>query len=134
MTASALLWPAVAQAALIGAVYGYLGIVRGRAIQEERVDTTDFAPGVEPADSASVRRHLVNQFEMPVLFFVVIGYLVVVEAASALDLWVAWAFVASRIAHTIGALRGPLGLRHAAFTIGALLVAALWVHLVLALI
>ncbi|MEO8669611.1 MAG: MAPEG family protein [Bauldia sp.] len=129
MTATALLWPAIAQVALTGAVYGALGVARGRAIIERRVADTDFAPGTEPADSAAIRRHLANQFEMPILFFVVVGYLVTLGAATAFEVWVAWAFVVSRIAHTFGALRGPLRLRHATFTAGTLLVAALWASL-----
>ncbi len=130
MIATAILWPAIAQVALIGAVYAALGFARGRAVMERRVADTDFAPGTEPADSAAIRRHLRNQFEMPILFFVVVGYLVTLGAATTFEVWVAWGFVVSRIVHSVGALRGPLWLRHAAFTVGALLVAALWASLV----
>jgi hypothetical protein len=128
MTA-ALLWPAIVQAALIGAVYVSLSFVRGKAVVGGDVPDTDFAPWDEPRESAAVRRHLANQFEMPLLFFVVVGYLVATGAANAFDVWCAWGFVASRVVHSIGALRGPLWLRHAAFSLGALLVAGLWLHL-----
>ena len=130
MNEANLLWPAIVQAALIGLVYTLLGIVRRRAVVTGRATSTDFAPWDEPRESAEVRRHLANQFEMPLLFFVVIGYLVAVNAVSAIDVWLAWTFVASRILHSVGALLGPLWLRHLAFTIGTFLLAGLWVHLV----
>ena len=108
MNPAALLWPAIAEAALIGVIYAALFFVRQKAIREGRVATTDFAPGDEPADSAAVRRHLVNHFELPVLFFAVIAFLVALNSVSRLDVWLAWGFVASRVVHTVGSLRGPL--------------------------
>jgi len=131
MSAASLLWPAIVQAALIGLVYALLGIVRRRAVVAGRASSTDFAPWDEPRESAEVRRHLANQFEMPLLFFVVIGYLVAVDAVAPVDLWLAWGYVATRILHSVGALVGPLWLRHLSFTIGTFLLAGLWLHLVL---
>lgn len=131
---AAVLWPAIAQAVLIGLVYVLLSFTRGRYVVAGRVADTNFAPWDEPRDSAEIRRHLQNQFEMPLLFFVGIGFLVATDAVTALDGWLAWGFVASRVFHSFGALRGPLWLRHAAFSVGALLVAGLWVQLAITLL
>lgn len=134
MNAAMLLWPAIAQAGLIGAIYGLLGIVRRRAVLEGRAHSTDFPPGNEPPDSAALRRHLANQFELPVLFFIVIGYHAGTGTATPADIWLAWAFVASRLVHSAGSLLGPLNLRHAAFAVGAFLLAAMWARLALGIV
>ncbi|BCP54035.1 membrane protein [Kaistia sp. 32K] len=130
MLKTAILWPAIAQFALIALCYLWLGITRRGAVASGAVPSTDFPPGVaEPQASATARRHLANQFELPLLFFVVIGFLFGVNGASILELVVAWLFVASRVVHTIASLNGPLALRHLSFLVGFLLVGFLWLDL-----
>ncbi len=131
---TALLWPAIAQAVLIALVYGLLGLVRRRAIRAGKVPDSDFPPGDEPADSAAVRRLLANQFELPVLFFAVVAFLTIVGGVSTFATIVAWIYVATRAVHSYAALRGPLLLRHTAFTIAFILVAILWLLLILKLV
>lgn len=129
MLKTAILWPAIAQAALIFAAYAYLFRVRLAAIGRGEVASTDFPPGGEPPASASGRRHIANQFELPVLFFVAIAYLFLVDGVSFLEVVLAWIFVATRALHMIGSLVGPLVLRHAAFAAGFLVLVVLWVDL-----
>ena len=131
---TALLWPAIAQAILIALVYGLLGLVRQIAIRRGDVDSSDFPPGNEPPASAALRRHLANQFELPVLFYAALTFLTITGAVSTFATIVAWLYVAFRALHTWGALRGPLLLRHTAFTIAIFLVAILWLLLILKLI
>jgi hypothetical protein len=128
------LWPAIVQAVLIGLVYVLLSFTRGKSVVAGRVPDTNFPPWDEPRDSAEIRRHLQNQFEMPILFFAAVGFLVATDTVTSVDFWLAWGFVASRVLHSIGALLGPLWLRHAAFFGGAILVAGLWLHLAITLI
>lgn len=131
MLKTVILWPAIAQFALIALCYVWLGITRQRALGSGAVPSTDFAPGVaEPDASATARRHLANQFELPILFFVVVGFLFGINGTSILEVVVAWLFVASRVVHTIASLRGPLALRHVSFLVGFLLVCFLWLDLV----
>jgi hypothetical protein len=130
MIKTVILWPAIAQFVLVALCYVWLGVTRARARSSGAVKSTDFAPGVdEPRDSAEARRHLANQFELPVLFFVVIGFLFGVSGVSILELVVAWLFVVARVFHTIGALRGPLNLRHVSFSVAFLAVVFLWLDL-----
>jgi hypothetical protein len=128
---TALLWPAIAQAALIAVIYGLLGLVRQRAIRAREVSSSDFPPGGEPTGSAAIRRHLGNQFELPVLFFSVVGYLTLIGGVSTFETIVAWLYVLSRVVHSYGALAGPLVLRHSAFTTAFGFVGLLWLSLVL---
>jgi len=130
MLKTVILWPAIAQFALIAFCYLWLGITRRNAVSSGAVPTTDFAPGAsEPDASATARRHLANQFELPILFFVVVGFLFGVNGTSILEVVVAWLFVASRVFHTIASLNGPLALRHVSFLVGFLLVCFLWLDL-----
>jgi hypothetical protein len=127
MIKTVIIWPAIAQFALIAVCYLYMFRVRLSAIGSGAVSTTDFAPGEEPAASAAARRHLANQFELPTLFFVAIILLFLIDGVSFLELVLAWLFVASRVLHTFGSLKGPLALRHWSFFLGFLLVVLLWV-------
>ncbi|WEK49478.1 MAG: MAPEG family protein [Candidatus Kaistia colombiensis] len=130
MLKTVILWPAIAQFALIAFCYLWLGITRRNAVGSGAVASTDFPPGVaEPAASAAARRHLANQFELPLLFFVVLGFLFGIDGVSVLELTLAWLFVASRVVHTVASLRGPLALRHVSFFFGFLLVCLLWLDL-----
>lgn len=130
MLKTVILWPAIAQFALIAFCYLWLGITRRNAVSSGAVPTTDFAPGAnEPDASATARRHLANQFELPILFFIVVGFLFGINGTSILEVIVAWLFVASRVIHTLASLKGPLALRHVSFLIGFLLVCFLWLDL-----
>ena len=130
MLKTVILWPAIAQFALIAFCYLWLGITRRNALSSGAVPNTDFAPGAsEPGASATARRHLANQFELPLLFLIVIGFLFAINGTSILEVTVAWLFVASRLVHSFAALRGPLALRHVSFLVGFLLVCFLWLDL-----
>lgn len=125
----AILWPAIAQAALIAASYIILFRARRDAIRSGAATSTDFAPGEEPPASAAGRRLVANQFELPLLFFVVVGFLFLVDGVSILELALAWLFVLSRLLHMVGSVRGPLTLRHASFFAGFVILCVLWVDL-----
>jgi hypothetical protein len=132
MLKTVILWPAIAQFFLIACVYLRLAVTRQQALRSGAVSTTEFAPGAsEPAASADARRHLANQFELPMLFFIVIGFLFGINGVSLLELAVAWLFVVSRLVHTLASLRGLLMLRHVSFFVGFVLVFFLWLDLAL---
>ncbi len=54
-----------------------------------------FRPVERPA------QNLANLFEMPVLYFALVPLLIVTGSASAMQVALAWAFVALRLAHSI---------------------------------
>lgn len=134
MLKTVILWPAIAQAALIFLTYIRLGMARSGAVRSGSVRDTDFAPGSEPPESARGRRAVANQFELPVLFFVVIGFLFLIDGVSILELALAWLFVATRLAHFIAIFSSALMLRHASFAAGFLIVVAMWIDLAVRLI
>jgi hypothetical protein len=130
MLKTVILWPAIAQFLLIACCYLWLGITRRQALATGAVPSTDFPPGAaEPQASADARRHLGNQFELPILFFVVVGFLFGINGTSILEVVVAWLFVGTRLVHTVASLRGLLMLRHVSFLVGFVLVFFLWLDL-----
>lgn len=134
MLKTVILWPAIAQAVLIFLCYVNLGRARAAAVRGGLAKDTDFPPGNEPPQSAAGRRLIANQFELPVLFFVVIGFLMMIDGVSIIELALAWLFVIARVIHAIGSLKGPLMLRHASFFAAFLIVVALWADLAIRLL
>ncbi|MBZ9935541.1 MAPEG family protein [Mesorhizobium sp. BR1-1-16] len=134
MLKTVILWPAIAQAVLIFLAYVNLGRARSAAVRNGLAKDTDFPPGNEPPQSAAGRRLVANQFELPVLFFVVIGFLMMIDGVSIIELALAWVFVIFRALQMIGSLKGPLMLRHASFFAAFLIVVALWADLAIRLI
>ena len=100
---NAIFWPMVAQVALTAAVWVRLYVVRVGEINAKRLEpqsirNSELAAGkferVEASDNFK------NLFEVPVLFYAVCLALAVSGHVTALQLALAWLFVASRVAHS----------------------------------
>src|SRR5262245_15348153 len=136
MNQAAILSPVFAQVLLTFVVYGLLGLARFRAIRVagRTRGSPDLALGRYPwPDDAEKRAHNQrNQFELPVLFYAVTAFALLVGAADLIMVALAWAFVASRIVHAAIHI-GPnkVRWRSPAFTVGLLILAAMWVILFL---
>ena len=87
MSPTAIFWPMIAHVALVGIVYGVLGIRRGRALRsgEAKISAFRTRGGAEPASSATASASLMNQFEVPVLLHVVCLALFVTSGVSYLS-------------------------------------------------
>ena len=134
MNQVAILYPVFVQVLLTVVVYFLLLAARARAIRAAggQRGSGDIAMGRYPwPEDAEKRAHNQrNQFELPVLFYAVTGFALVLGAADAMMVVLAWAFVASRVVHAaihIGPnkvrWRGPV------FILGFLIVTAMWVDL-----
>tara|TARA_R110002020_G_scaffold96186_25_gene230633 strand:- start:2278 stop:2697 length:420 start_codon:yes stop_codon:yes gene_type:complete len=101
MTSStAIFWPVLAQVLLTYAVYGLVSARRLGAVKAGTAKVADFrVPSIEPEPSATAARNLVNQFELPVLFYAACLSLHVTGGAGTVAIVAAWAFVAARAAH-----------------------------------
>lgn len=128
MNPTAIFWPMIAHVALVGFIYGVLRQRRWASVRTGEAKASQFrVRGNEPASSASVSGNLMNQFELPVLLHVVCISLFVTAGVSYLTLTLAWAFVATRIAHTGFALYGNrLRYRAPAFFASAGVMGLLW--------
>ena len=101
MMPTAIFWPMIAHVALVGIVYGVLGLRRRRAVRsgEAKISAFRTRGGAEPATSATASANLMNQFEVPVLLHVVCLALFVTNGVSYLTVALAWLFVALRYVH-----------------------------------
>jgi len=129
-----ILYPVFVQAFLTFVVYGLLAVARARAIR--RLDRgrgdPDLALGhlAWPEDAEKRAANQRNQFELPVLFYAVVAFALVTKAVDILMLVLAWLFVLTRIVHTAIHI-GPNKVfwRTPAFTLGFLVLVAMWLKL-----
>lgn len=76
-------------------------------------------------------RNFVNQFEMPVLFFVASLAALQLNATGYVLIVLAWCFVISRIIHSIIHLGGNrVKMRYYSFLVSCLCVLAMWIQIV----
>lgn len=101
MNAEQLIWPMLAQVVLTTASYFRLAIGKARAVQTGGVDLKRTALHHEawPDAVLKISNNIRNQFEVPVLFYVLVLILIVLNQVSDAAIFFAWFFVASRIAH-----------------------------------
>ena len=81
-----------------------------------------------PDEARQAEYNYQNQFELPVLFYVLIVLLIITRQADYLFLVLAWVFVALRVLHALVhltsnklAYRGPL------FIVGAIVLTIMWI-------
>ncbi len=134
MSNSALVLPAVVQALLSILVLIGLGQARAQSMRERRQTLTDedlrLSRNVWSDQAQKVANNYRNQFELPVLFFAVVAFAMILRPADTLMLWLAWIFVATRIVHAAIHI-GPnvVKWRAAVFLVGASTVATMWIIL-----
>jgi hypothetical protein len=128
MQGEAIFWPMLAQAGLTYGVYALVSRRRIAAITAGEAKISDFRiPGVEPERSASANRSLINQYELPVLFYVCCMTLFVLGAAGAAAVLLAWAFALSRLAHAyVHVTSNRVRYRRPLFIAGFLVLLAMW--------
>lgn len=132
-----LVYPALALILWIFVVLVIVFLRRKAAFDSKQVSMADVAVSTtaypEPARLAAA--NLTNQFETPVVFFALIMLAMEVGATSYIMAGLAWAYVATRVAHTlvhVGA--NDLRLRATIFAIGVALLFGMWLGVVLAVV
>jgi hypothetical protein len=136
MNQVAILYPVFVQVMLTLAVYWLLAVARGRALKgsDRGRGGGDFAMGrfAWPEEAEKRAHNQRNQFELPVLFYAVVAFALIVHGADLVMVVLAWAFVISRILHAAIHI-GPnkVRWRAPAFAAGLLILAAMWAKLLL---
>lgn len=103
MNNPSILYPVFALAALTGMVLLLIPFTRVRALLRREVRTADFRLGESAAVPDAVRipnRNYMNLLELPVLFYVVCLLFYVAVQPTPAAVWLAWAYVGLRAAHT----------------------------------
>ncbi|MDP2635609.1 MULTISPECIES: MAPEG family protein [unclassified Pseudoalteromonas] len=124
-----------AQVLLTFTVMVIMGRRRFAAAKNKTISMSDFATMKLEHAGDRVRvadRNFINQFEMPVFFFIACLAAMQMNAVGTLFTAVAWGFVVSRIVHTlihVGA--NNVKPRYYSFLLGCLMILVLWVLIVL---
>ena len=111
-----LIYPMVAHIGLTAFLYALLTVVRAPSIWGlgRRPDGSNPWASIEPRISAN----LSNQFEWPLFFYVACLLLLQHPAMQEAHLWLAWVFVAGRLAHSyVHIMTSNIRLRGAVFTV-----------------
>ena len=131
MNGNLIFGPVLAQVLLTLAVYVLLIREKVRAIKAGQVNKERRALHEDawPDSVLQINNNIRNQFEVPVLFYVVSITLWALDAVGIVALVAAWAFVASRVVHTwIHLTSNYVPNRRRAFTVGW------WILLAMALL
>ncbi|MFM1815664.1 MAG: hypothetical protein RLZ98_2359 [Pseudomonadota bacterium] len=137
MNETALLFPVVIQVALTFVLLGATGMSRTGAVKSGSVKIADIALGqsVWPEQPTKFANAYRNQMELPVLFYVLVAFLLITRWASYIDLALAWVFVASRLVHAyIHVTSNFVFHRFRAFVVGVFALGAMWIAFLVRLI
>jgi hypothetical protein len=136
MNQTTIFWPVLAHVLLIYIVYCVLGRRRYGAIRSGEAKPGQFkVRSTEPASSLTVAANLTNQFELPVLFYVLCLTLHLTNGVNYLTLALMWIFVASRYFHAwIHLTSNNLLLRSRSFFVSAVILLLGWIWFALHLL
>ena len=129
MSFKALLAPVLVQVLLTFCLLFWTGRVRFAAARAGAVRVQDISLGERtwPAPVQQVSNAFANQFELPVLFYAVVGLALATRQGDTLFVGLAWLFVLTRIVHAgIYATSNVVIRRFQAFLAGALVLLAMW--------
>jgi hypothetical protein len=124
-----ILLPLFVQVVLTLALGIWLGGLRTTAVRRGAVKPQDIALGQPnwPKPVLQVGNCFRNQFEVPVLFYVLAILAIVTRQADLLFVLLSWVFVLSRLAHaTVHVTSNHLTQRGAMFGAGALVLTIMW--------
>lgn len=130
MSMQAILLPLFVQVGLTLALMVWMGTVRVRSVRRGETRVRDIALGQPnwPAPVQQITNCYHNQYQVPVLFYVVVVLAIIARKADLLFVAMSWVFVASRILHAaIHTTSNNVGRRFYAFAVGALVLLAMWI-------
>lgn len=132
----AIFWPMIAHVFLVCVIYVLLSYRRWSAMVSGAVKPGQFRTrGTEPAASATAAANLLNQFELPILFYPVCLALFVTNGVSFVAVTMAWIFVILRYLHAfVHVTSNKLRYRSSAFATGFLVLVVLWIWFALHLL
>ena len=130
MSIQAILLPLFVQVALTFALLFWMGFARVGAIKRKETKMTDIALGQSnwPSRVQQISNCYHNQFQLPVLFYVLTILVIMTRHADFVFVAMAWLFVLTRLLHAY-IHTGSNFVRHRfnAFLLGAVILLAMWV-------
>ncbi|MBM6594160.1 MAPEG family protein [Microvirga pudoricolor] len=130
MSVSAILLPVFVQVGLIFALLLWMGRSRMGALRSGEVKVKDIALGERnwPNRATQAANAFSNQFEIPLLFFVLVAFAMITRKADMLFVVLSWMFVASRLVHAlVHTTSNQVPLRFMAYLAGVIILMIMWV-------
>ena len=130
MSQLALIYPLFFQVGLTFGLMLWMMRARYGALTGRQVRLGDIALGQPawPAQTTQISNCFRNQFELPVLFYVLALLVLTTRINDVVLVLLAWAFVITRFVHAyIDTVRNDVRMREAVFGIGALILLVMWV-------
>jgi hypothetical protein len=130
MASRSILWPMIAQVALVAIVWIRMFVVRLGEMGEKRLEPQSIRNSVLGANAftrVEASDNFKNLFEVPVLFFAVCLALAATSQVTGAQVVLAWIFVASRALHSLIHLTyNQVMHRFYAYAVGTVTVFAMW--------
>jgi len=129
MSVASILLPVFVQVALTFVLLMRLGSGRLRTLSAGNTKVRDIALGESnwPADVTQVGNCFNNQFQLPMLFYVLVVLALVLHKADLLFVIMSWIFVISRIVHAgVHITSNNVNQRFAAYTVGMVVLLLMW--------
>lgn len=130
MSQLAILYPVFVQVALTFVLMFRMAFARRSDLVSRRVHPKDIALGQSawPEPTLKVSNSFGNQFEVPVLFYLLAVLCVVTRLGDLVLVTLAWVFVITRIAHAYIHTSGNIVMRRgAAFGLGVVVLLVMWI-------
>ncbi|PVE23137.1 hypothetical protein DC522_17420 [Microvirga sp. KLBC 81] len=130
MNITAVLLPVFVQVGLTFVLLLWLGRLRVGALKAGEVRMCDIALGERnwPKRALQFQNAFHNQFEVPVLFYVLVVLALITRKADMLFVVMSWMFVTSRLVHAaIHTTSNKVIWRFQAFAAGVLILAFMWI-------
>ena len=125
---------------LVGLTFALLlgmASARTRALSSREISFKDIALGLQnwPLRATQIGNCFKNQFELPVLFYVLIALALPLRRADLFIVLMSWVFVVTRFAHAgIFVTSNNVGRRSMAWFAGVLVLFAMWIYFALKLL
>jgi hypothetical protein len=129
MTVTDFLLPVFVEVLLAFILLGLMGKVRSESITRGEIRTEDIALDNRnyTARARQFGNSFSNQFELPMLLFVLIAFILITRVGDLLLLILAWVFVISRIAHAyVHTTSNDVNWRFRAYGVGAIVLFVMW--------
>ena len=129
MSVASILLPVFVQVALTFVLLMRLGSGRLRTLSAGNTKVRDIALGESnwPSDVTQVGNCFNNQFQLPMLFYVLVVLALVLHKADLLFVIMSWIFVISRVVHAgVHITSNNVNQRFAAYTVGMVVLLLMW--------
>lgn len=130
MSVAAVLLPVFAHVLLVFILVFWMGNERRCALASREVHLRDIALGEPnwPTKATQLANCLKNQFEFPVLFYVLVALALPLRQADLLFVLLSWVFVVTRYAHAaIFVTSNNVKQRSLAFSAGVIILLVMWI-------